>query len=293
MDLPDLIAHCDWGTPHMKRWIAAARRLDSQSFGIGELEPVVDAENLFDVLRLRSPNGPIFVGFDFPIGLPRKYAGRAGIAGFPDMLPRFGAGAWVEFYTPANTREEISLARPFYPRVPGGTKKQDLVDGLGLQDPEDLLRRCDRSSVISGVACGLFWTLGANQCGKAAISGWRDVLAPAMCRDEISLWPFDGDLEELLRPGKITVGEVYPAAIYPQLGIAHAFGKTAQEARRLKLRCSVVNRQKGLGLRHGRFLRRRLRPQLRMRYASCLKAPPPDGVSSVSICRVFGRAAEI
>jgi hypothetical protein len=234
MERPDLIAHCDWGTPALKRWVVAARRLDEHSYGIGEPEPVADVARLFEVLRSRSPNGPVFVGFDFPIGLPRRYAERAGITSFPETLLRFGEGPWADFYTPANTRKEISLDRPFYPRVPGGTKRQDLVDGLGLQSSGDLLRRCDSSSVIAGVACGIFWTLGANQCGKAAILGWRDVLAPAMRKNEISLWPFDGDLRELLALGKITVGEVYPAAIYPQLGIAHAFGKTEQEARRLQ-----------------------------------------------------------
>ena len=43
-----------------------------------------------------------------------------------------------------------------------------------------LLRRCERGGNGHKQACCLFWTLGGNQVGKAAIIGWRDVLAPAL-----------------------------------------------------------------------------------------------------------------
>lgn len=48
-------------------------------------------------------------------------------------------------------------------------------------------------------ACPLFWTLGANQVGKGAIIGWRDVLSPALHDDKgVFLWLFDGFLDDLL-----------------------------------------------------------------------------------------------
>ena len=46
----------------------------------------------------------------------------------------------------------------------------------------------------------------ANQVGKAAIIGWREVLAPALRGGgSVSLWPFDGSLPSLLVPGNVVV----------------------------------------------------------------------------------------
>jgi hypothetical protein len=52
--------------------------------------------------------------------------------------------------------------------------------------------------------------------GKAAIVGWRDVLAPGLQDDSLRLaiWPFSGQLFELFRPGYTVVAETYPAEVY-------------------------------------------------------------------------------
>ena len=57
----------------------------------------------------------------------------------------------------------------------------------------------------------MFWLVGGNQVGKAAITGWRDLITPAVERDPaLSLWPFDGRLAALLaRPG-VVIAETYP-----------------------------------------------------------------------------------
>jgi hypothetical protein len=61
----------------------------------------------------------------------------------------------------------------------------------------------------------LFWTLGANQVGRAAIIGWRDVLVPALRNEKpVLLWPFDGSLGDLLKPGNTVIVETYPAECY-------------------------------------------------------------------------------
>lgn len=55
----------------------------------------------------------------------------------------------------------------------------------------------------------------ANQVGKAAIIGWRDVFAPALRGESpVSLWPFDGPLPSVLVPGSIVVAETYPSECY-------------------------------------------------------------------------------
>ncbi|HEY0205774.1 MAG TPA: hypothetical protein VGC15_16645, partial [Acetobacteraceae bacterium] len=66
----------------------------------------------------------------------------------------------------------------------------------------------------------LFWTLGANQVGKAAVTAWRDLLLPALAGPAPpALWPFDGALADLLAPGRVAVAECYPAEAMRQLGL--------------------------------------------------------------------------
>ncbi len=108
------------------------------------------------------------------------------------------------------------MHRPFYPNGKyEGKKKQELFSGHGVASAELLLRRCERGGMGQKRACCLFWTLGGNQVGKAAIIGWRDVLAPAL-RDAgpVSLWPFDGPLPSLLVPRTVVIAETYPAECY-------------------------------------------------------------------------------
>lgn len=194
--------------------------------------PVGSTDSFFSRLREKVPVGAILAGFDFPIGVPRAYAERAGFRRFPDMLLCLGTAAWADFYNPAEKPDEISLTRPFYPRTPGGTKKQQLLDGLQLRSAEELLRQCDRRTAMRGNACEIFWTLGANQVGRAAIQGWRDLLAPAVQSRTISIWPFDGDFSVLLASAGITVLEAYPAETYTHLGLSRGFGKRTHGGRK-------------------------------------------------------------
>ena len=228
---PSLIVHCDWSMHGSKRWCAKATRIEEDSYQACAPEPVGRLETFFPRLLEQAPTGPILVGFDFPIGIPRAYAERAGIINFPSMLSRFGNAEWRDFYDRAERPAKISLRRPFYPKQQHNVKKQDLVDGLGLSSAEELLRACERATQARGKACEIFWTLGGNQVGCAATTGWRDLLAPAMCIREISIWPFDGELSELLDSRRLIIAETYPGEIYSHLGIPRNFGKTEQPRR--------------------------------------------------------------
>jgi mannose-6-phosphate isomerase-like protein (cupin superfamily) len=170
----------------------------------------------------QAGGGCVFAGFDFPIGLPAAYADRAGVSSFRDVLPALGQGEWGRFFDPAERPEEISLRRPFYPLRPGGSKREHLHRGLGLDAPE-LLRACDRATATRRAAAPLFWTIGGQQVGKAAIVGWRDLLQPALndpeLELELALWPFDGPLEELFAPGRLVVAETYPTEFHAHLGV--------------------------------------------------------------------------
>ncbi len=83
---------------------------------------------------------------------------------------------------------------------------------LGLQNAAALSRACDRATHERPAGAPPFWTLGANQSGKAAIAAWRDMLCPALAAQlPLLLWPFAGDFRALLRPGGIALAETYPA----------------------------------------------------------------------------------
>jgi hypothetical protein len=208
--------HADWSKDPAKRWVAVAHWCDGHFVAEAPRPAWSDAEFFY-----RAGTG--LVGFDFPIGLPRAYAARAGITNFINALPYLSDG----FYTIAERPEQISLHRPFYPRVPGGTTQAHLLLGLGMWRMRDLFRECDARSG----AAPLFWTLGARQPGRAAIAGWRDLLRPALLRREISIWPFEGKLDELVDAGRTVVVEAYPAEAYARIGVPRAFGKQDQARR--------------------------------------------------------------
>ena len=217
-----LVAHSDWSVSKDKRWLACARRLPDGSFVASAPEPVGETGGL--ICRLRSEVGEdacALVGFDFPIGLPGTYARKVGIQDFQAFLLHLGEGRWADFEKPARSPEEISLERPFYPHAPGGSRRAYLGDKLGLEWTE-LYRKCEHPHQARRAACPLFWTLGGQQVGKAALSGWRDVLVPGLLDkgSGLVIWPFAGRLDELLAPGNVVVAETYPAEVYAHLGIS-------------------------------------------------------------------------
>lgn len=100
-----------------------------------------------------------------------------------------------------------------------------------LQDMNDLRRRCDFARPGRKAAAPLFWTLGAQQVGKAAISGWRDMLTPAVQNPalDVALWPFAGALTTLLETRKIVVAETYPAECYTHVGLEFGSGQSKRK----------------------------------------------------------------
>jgi hypothetical protein len=183
-------------------------------------ERVGDPPTLFRRLIERS-GGRVFVGFDFPIGVPLAYAKSVGVAGFPDLLRALGNGAFAQFFELVENAADIVAGRPFYPKRPGNTKRQHLIDGLGVSKYTELLRRCELRTQTRGNASSLFWTLGGQQVGRAAIIGWRDVLRPALLDPamDVALWPFDGELDVLLNSRQFVIAETYPAEAAVHIGI--------------------------------------------------------------------------
>jgi hypothetical protein len=232
--LPALVAHADWSKDAGKRWMARAVLQRNGRYLAQAPEVVGELASLLGRLLAEAGSGAsVFLGFDFPIGLPKAYAERAGIRDFLEVLPRLGRGGWERFYCVCERPEQISLSRPFYPYRPGGTNRQYLVDALAVGSIDDLRRCCELAHPGRRAAAPLFWTLGAQQVGKASIVGWRDVLGRALRDDtlDLAIWPFSGHLFELFYPGRVVVAETYPAEFYPHVGVMPFVRKQVQADR--------------------------------------------------------------
>jgi hypothetical protein len=233
MLLPTRVVHADWSANPRKRWMAEAALGDDLRYTAFAPKPVRDT-GLLALSLVTMAAGGVLVGFDFPIGVPLAYARKVGISDFLTALMQFGEGEWADFYSVAREAGEISLYRPFYPASPGGRLRADLTSALGMVD---LRRVCERRTETRRAAAELFWTIGAQQVGKAALSGWREILAPALKMPTyvpMAIWPFSGAFERLLRPGRIVVCEAYPGEFYGHLGVKfppRAGGKRSQAAR--------------------------------------------------------------
>lgn len=211
-----------------KRWAAVARR-DGAGWRM-EAPRLVGEPTAFAAAML-GEGLPAALGLDLPLGVPRHYAMQRPEAGFVDFL-RARAGD-ARFFTVNETLASISLDAPFYPQrgVKGMTRAAHAA-ALGLPDTDALHRWCDRATPTRPAGAPPFWTLGANQSGKAAITAWRDWLAPALAVGApLDLWPFQGGLHALLRAGRLSVAEVYPAEALRQLGLKLAGSKRHQAPR--------------------------------------------------------------
>ena len=231
-----LVAHADWSGARSgaygKRQVAVARR-QGEGWLLAPPEPVADPAALPRRLAADAGEGAALLALDVPIGLPRAFAAlhlsaHAGFAAWLDALAPDAA-----FLFPAARLEEVSPARPFFPagQASGRGLKQRFLDRLGL-DSLTHLRACDQAGRTANGgriarACGLFWTLGGNQVGKAAVSAWAGLLKPARAAG-LRLWPFEGTLATLAAPGAVIAAEAYPAEGYARLGFALPSAKRTQ-----------------------------------------------------------------
>ncbi len=190
--------------------------------------PVGDIATLLARLRAEAAGCPVALGADLPIGLPRAYAAQRGEPDFRRFLA--ATRNWPDFWRVCATLDELAPERPFYPaRGIKGMTRAAHAAALNLGDAAGLSRACDRATRERPAGAPLFWTLGANQTGKAAITAWRDMLLPAL--DTVRLWPFDGPFRALLSADAVAIAETYPAEAMRHLGIPTKGSKRRQSDR--------------------------------------------------------------
>jgi hypothetical protein len=194
--------------------------------------PVGDPAAFLDALRAEAGGAAVALGVDLPIGVPRSYAALRPEPGFLRFLDTIRG--WPDFFLVCEALTDIRHDRPFYPArgIKGMTRASHAMV-LGLGGASGLSRACDRATSERPPGAPLFWTLGANQSGKAAIAAWRDMLLPALgLRDNrVRLWPFDGPFLAQLSPGVVAIAETYPAEALRHLGIKLRGSKRRQSDR--------------------------------------------------------------
>ena len=238
-----VVAHADWSVDPRKRWMAVLRR-DGRRWRLAAPEKVGALETLFP--RLLAGGGAVALGVDLPLGLPRAYAAaHAREVDFPAFLR--GLAGRPDFFRVCAELAEIGPARPFYPaRGRAGMTRAAHEAALGL-GPGGLSRACDRATAERPAGAPLFWTLGANQTGKAALSAWRDLLLPGLAAHDLRLWPFAGAFRDLLAPGAVAIAETYPAEALRHLGLRLA-GSKRRQADRAALAPAFLAAIAGLGV---------------------------------------------
>ncbi len=226
---PDLAAHADWSIDPRKRWITIAHR-SAHGWLLTAPEPVGDPVGLPGRLLQLAGGGAVALGADLPIGVPRAYALCLRDADFPAFLQ--SVGAMPDFFRVCATLDDVRLDRPFYPaRGVRGMTRLSHAQALGFADAAGLSRSCDRATAERPAGAPLFWTLGANQSGKAAISAWQTLILPNLSGGRLRLWPFEGPLLSLLAPGSVVLAETYPAEALRHLGLRLRGSKRRQADR--------------------------------------------------------------
>ncbi len=229
-----IAAHADWSVDPRKRWVALAQRQED-GWQMEAPVPVGPVAAFLPALLARAAcedaPGGVALGVDLPLGLPRAYAAALAAADFPEFLR--GLRADAAFFRVCAELIELTGDRPFYPlRGIRGMRRAAHAAALGFAGTAGLSRACDRATAERPAGAPLFWTLGANQTGKAAIAAWRDMLLPAFAAGlPVRLWPFEGPFRSLLAPGTIALAETYPAEALRHLGIRLAGSKRRQSDR--------------------------------------------------------------
>src|SRR5579883_2567394 len=122
-----LAAHADWSIDPKKRWVAVATPGEG-GWLIDAPEPVGEPATFLARLQQRAGGGPVALGLDLPIGVPRDYAA---LRPEPDFLD--AARSWPDFFRVCATLPEVRPDRPFYPaRGVKGMTRAAHARALGL-----------------------------------------------------------------------------------------------------------------------------------------------------------------
>ena len=187
---------------------------------------------------------------------------------------------WPDFFQVCATLDDVRAERPFYPaRGVRGMTRAAHAAALGLPGAAALSRACDRATDERPAGAPLFWTLGANQSGKAAIHAWQAVLLPALAAgDGPALVAVRRTVAGAAGPRRVAVAETYPAEALRHLGI-RLRGSKRRQADRAAAAPALLNAMRTAGRGP-----RRLPCMRRSRTALAPTPPARTGSTASSAC---------
>ncbi len=176
--------------------------LDESEFSLAKL-----------LARARSHNNQekILLSFDLALGVPdhlwqriKRVRRWKECNTFLDWLSDLDTE--TEFWIETKSSQQWSPERPFISVPPGKGSLTAFREVAGHDLLRDIDRRCGAKSplIVSGIP---------GSVGSGTRSFWKE-LTPLLPRRCFGVWPFDGDLADILRNHPIALAENYPAISY-------------------------------------------------------------------------------
>ena len=192
---------------------AHKRRIWWRPAGTQSIEPLaLEGTNLIDVLEyFESEKNPVLVGIDAAIGAPRQVltqfsAGeRINNAGFFQWMN------WLFDYgypdEPVTSPEDWHYSRPFIHVPPGkGSKSAFTHYGIPLHRTVEAGLNSNSPLIVSGIP---------GTVGSGSRELWRQIWESKIRQvSNVAVWPYDGELANLLKNTQFVLAEIYPKACY-------------------------------------------------------------------------------
>ncbi len=242
---PSSILCADWGKESAKRAVYLAdtaarviRRMPGEGWSVLRL--------LEEAQRFTSM-GSALVTVDAPLGVPESHltALKRVLSGQPPttFLELLASAAFMpRSYDSGSVAEDWRPDRPFFAVPPSSAGGLTAYVVAAASYEVSLYRSIERQTSAKSV----FIKSGiSGVVGGAACALWQE-LAPLLTTERaFAVWPFEGNLQVLLRTSPVVIGEIYPRAAYatallpippssrPRLSIA----KTDASVRRRAITC--------------------------------------------------------
>ena len=209
---PAFFVSADWGKDARKRSVHVA---DLSGRRIWREER--DDWNLTRLLKLSiglAERGSVLVGIDAALGVPAGYWGevtaldwgmRGRPANFIDWLGRLDPDG--DFFDEVRQPDQWHVGRPFFrvPGRPGGLSDFTRRFEDGFRRPIDKLTGAKPLFAVSGIP-------GTVGSGTRAL--WKELIPLMAGERDFAVWPFEGELPELLSRRRIVLAETYPGLAY-------------------------------------------------------------------------------
>lgn len=210
---PAFILCADWGKEMRKRAVFVADTSGRVVRRVARHEWTFDA--LLVEARRHASAGPVLIAMDVPFGVPSGYLDAARTErsdaprSFLDLLR--ATANWPRFFDPSQRAEDWDVRRPFFAVPPGAGGLTSYLDAARQRGVPNLFRRIDTQTGAKPV----FVKAGIpGSVGSSARDVWMALKPLLEQQRDFAVWPFEGDLDELLSTHGIVLGETYPRAAY-------------------------------------------------------------------------------